>query len=335
MLNIGVIGYGYWGPNVVRNLNEAPGAKVVAICDLEEKALSRAAKKYPRMVTTQDYKTILADKDIDAVAVTTPVSTHFELSRMALNNGKHVFIEKPFTASVEQAEELLELAEKKNLKLMVDHTFIFTGAVKKIKELIDDNTLGELYYFDSTRINLGLFQRDVNVVWDLAIHDLAILDFLTGKSPSAVTATGISHFYDELENLAFITLYYPDNFLAHINVNWLSPVKIRTTLLGAQKKMLVWNDLVSDEKIRVYDKGIEGDLTKEMSYKTRINYRSGDMWAPKIDQIEALSHEAEYFIQCIENDLTPINDGAAGLRTVKILEAIIKSLKKGGELAYL
>ena len=292
MLNIGVIGYGYWGPNVVRNLNDAPGAQVVAICDLEQKALHRAIKKYPKMTMTEDYNTILSNPDIDAVAVTTPVSTHFDLCRQALNNGKHVFIEKPFTSSVAQAEELLELAEKKNLTIMVDHTFIFTGAVKKIKELIDDKTLGDLYYFDSTRINLGLFQSDVNVIWDLAIHDLAILDFLISRSPSAVTATGISHFTNEPENVAFITMYYADNFIAHINVNWLSPVKIRTTLLGGQKKMLVWNDLVSDEKIRVYDKGVEkGPVTKEKTYQSRVSYRSGDMWAPKIDQMEALSQK--------------------------------------------
>jgi predicted dehydrogenase len=336
MINIGVIGYGYWGPNVARNFNETPGARVAAISDADDGSLSRAAQNYPGVRMAKNAAELLTDPDLDVIAIVTPVSSHFEIAKAALSNGKHIFIEKPFTASVAQAEQLIELAEKKRLKIMVDHTFLFTGAVKKIKELIDDGVLGDLYYFDSIRVNLGLFQKDVNVVWDLAPHDLSIMDHLIDKEPVAVMATGVAHFNNALEDVAYITIYFPDNVIAHLNVNWLSPVKIRTTLIGGQKKMLVWNDLVSDEKIRVYDKGVEGmDGNKEHSYGLRVSYRSGDMWAPRVNQVEALKGEAAYFIDCINNDLTPKNDGKAGLRVVRMLEAIIKSLKQGGTLVRL
>lgn len=335
MIKIGVIGYGYWGPNVARNLNEAPGARVVAISDSDEGSLRRAENHFPTARMEKNSAKVLTASDIDAVAIVTPVSSHFELAKEALCNGKHIFIEKPFTASVAQAEQLIELAERKRLKIMVDHTFLFTGAVAKIKELIEDGVLGDLYYFDSIRVNLGLFQKDVNVVWDLAPHDLSIMDFLINKEPTAVMATGVAHFNNDLEDVAYITIYFPDNVIAHLNVNWLSPVKIRTTLIGGQKKMLVWNDLVSDEKIRVYDKGVEGlegweAESKEKAYGRRVSYRSGDMWAPKVNQVEALKGEALYFIECLSNGITPKNDGSAGLRVVRMLEAIVKSLRLGG-----
>jgi len=283
---------------------------------------------------------VLTAPDLDAIAIVTPVSSHFEIAKAALSNGKHIFIEKPFTASAAQAEALIELADRKNLKIMVDHTFLFTGAVTKIKELIDDGVLGDLYYFDSIRVNLGLFQKDVNVVWDLAPHDLSIMDYLINKEPTAVMATGVAHFNNALEDVAYITIYFPDNVIAHLNVNWLSPVKIRTTLIGGQKKMLVWNDLVSDEKIRVYDKGVEGlegleAETTERAHGRRVSYRSGDMWAPKVSQMEALKGETAYFIECINNNVSPKNDGNAGLRVVRMLEAIIKSLNNGGMLVRL
>jgi predicted dehydrogenase len=336
MINVGVIGYGYWGPNVTRNFNDTPGAKVTAISDADAGSLARAAQGYPGVRLEQDCKGLLCATDLDMIAIVTPVSSHFDLAKAALQNGKHVFIEKPFTASVAQAEELVVLAERKNLKIMVDHTFLFTGAVRKIKELIDDGVLGDLYYFDSIRVNLGLFQKDVNVVWDLAPHDLSIMDHLIDKDPVAVMATGVAHFNHGLEDVAYITIYFPDNVIAHLNVNWLSPVKIRTTLIGGQKKMLVWNDLVSDEKIRVYDKGVEGmEGTKEQTYGLRVSYRSGDMWAPRVNQVEALKGEAAYFIDCITKDETPRNDGRAGLRVVRMLEAIITSLKQGGKLVRL
>jgi len=334
MINIGVIGYGYWGPNVVRNFSGIPDTEVVAISDYQPAAQKRAKKLYPQMNVTNDSQEILNSPGIDAVVIVTPVSSHFSIARQALENGKHIFVEKPFTASSAEAEQLIELAEKKNLKIMVDHTFLFTGAVKKIKQLIDEGAIGDLYYFDSTRVNLGLFQKDVNVVWDLAPHDLAIMDHLFNKNAVAVTATGMAHIDNELENVAYITVYLTGNIIAHINVNWLSPVKIRMTLIGGHKKMVVWNDLVADEKLRVYDRGVEPP-DKESAYPLRVSYRSGDMWAPKVAQAEALKEEAEYFIDCITNDRTPINDGQSGLRVVRILEATIRSLKRGGELVYL
>jgi predicted dehydrogenase len=336
MINIGVVGYGYWGPNVARNFHTTPGARVGAISDADEGSLLRAAQTFPGVQTARDYGELVRATDLDVIAIVTPVSSHFEIAKAALLNGKHIFIEKPFTASTAEAEELIELADRKNLKIMVDHTFLFTGAVRKIKELIDDGVLGELYYFDSIRVNLGLFQKDVNVVWDLAPHDLSIMDHLIDRVPTAVMATGVAHFNNALEDVAYITIYFPGNVIAHLNVNWLSPVKIRTTLIGGQKKMLVWNDLVSDEKIRVYDKGVEGmEGNKEHTYGLRVSYRSGDMWAPRVNQVEALKGETAYFVDCINNDLTPTNDGKAGLRVVRMLEAIITSLKQGGALVRL
>ncbi|RII27113.1 MAG: oxidoreductase [Geobacter sp.] len=334
MINVGVIGYGYWGPNVVRNFNGIPDAEVVSICDYQQNALKRAKNIYPNTNIISDCREILFSPRIDAVAIVTPVSTHYDIARQALENGKHIFIEKPFTSSVDQAEKLIELADKKNLKIMVDHTFLFTGAVKKIKQLIDDGTIGDLYYFDSTRVNLGLFQKDVNVVWDLAPHDLSIMDHLFQKNAVAVAATGMAHFDNDLENVAYITVYLSGNLIAHINVNWLSPVKIRMTMIGGCKKMVVWNDLVSDEKLRVYDRGVEPE-DKVSAYPLRVNYRSGDMWAPRVDQTEALKEEAAYFIDCISNDKKPFNDGYSGLRVIKMLEATERSIKKGGELVYL
>lgn len=333
MIRMGVIGYGYWGPNIVRNFNSLDGSTVVAVSDLNEGALKKAQKAFPHLrITTQNDELINAT-DIDVVAIVTPVFTHFELAQKALKMGKHILVEKPFTCTTAQAEELIDLGEKKNLKVMVDHTFLFTGAVRKIKQLIEDGTLGDLCYFDSTRVNLGLFQHDVNVVWDLAPHDLAIMDFLIKEKPTAVVATGESHF-NGMEDISYITIYFPNKIIAHINVNWLSPVKIRTTLIGGLKKMLVWNDLNPDEKIKVYDKGVD-IKTKNGVYNLLVSYRSGDMWAPQIEQGEALRLLAETFIGCISNGKTPINDGLAGLRVVRMLEAANKSLKKKGEIVYL
>lgn len=335
MIKIGIIGFGYWGPNVVRNFNDVEGAKVVALCDNNPKALKRCGKSYPGLSVSSDCFEMIRSPEIDAVAVITPVATHYAMAKAALMNGKHVFVEKPFTAKIEEAEELIELAEKKNLRIMVDHTFLFTGAVRKIKEIISDNgTLGRLYYFDSTRVNLGLFQHDVNVVWDLAPHDLSIMDYLIAETPSAIVATGEAHFNHGLEDVAYITIYFPNKIIAHINVNWLSPVKVRTTLIGGHKKMLVWNDLDADQKIRIYDKGVEVE-NGESLYDLLVSYRSGDMWVPKIDHVEALKLEAEHFVGCILNNSTPINDGRAGLRVVRILESANKSLKKKGEMVYL
>ena len=329
MINIGIIGYGYWGPNIVRNFNNVEEVRVVSICDGNEQALNRARKANPQSMVTNVCNDILNSSKIDAVAVITPVSTHFELAKKALENGKHVFVEKPFTATAAQAEELIELAERKKLTIMVDHTFLFTGAVNKIKEHIKLKTLGELYYYDSVRVNLGLFQHDVNVIWDLAPHDFAIMDYLVEERPMAVSACGKAH-VSSMEDTAFVTLQFNNNMIAHFNVNWLSPVKVRTTRIGGEKKMLVWNDLEADEKIKIYDKGVEVK-SKEATYKMLVNYRSGDMFAPRVEQVEALKLETEYFVRCIEKNETPINDGHAGLRVVKMLEACSESLKKNGQ----
>ena len=333
MLNMGVIGYGYWGPNIVRNFSSVDGIQVVAVCDRSEDALKKVRRTYPALDVSTDPGTILKSSSIDAVAVITPVFTHYDLARKALENGKHVFVEKPFTLTAGQAEDLVELAEKNKLKIMVDHTFLFTGAVKKIKEVIDAGALGKMYYYDSMRVNLGLFQHDVNVVWDLAPHDFSVMDYLIEEKPLALSATGEVH-YNGHEDIAYVTVYCEKSMIAHFNVNWLSPVKVRTTLLGGDKKMLLWNDLEADEKVKIYDKGVEVK-NRENVYDLLVSYRSGDAWIPKVDQIEALKLEANYFVDCVTNDKTPINDGKAGLRVVKMLEAANESLKGKGKLVEL
>jgi predicted dehydrogenase len=333
VVKFGVIGYGYWGPNVVRNLDQLDQVDVLQVCDLSASARQRAQKAFPELEVTADPSALLSSPDIDAIAVVTPVWTHFEIAKTALENGKHVFVEKPFTSNSAQAQELIELAEKKNLKIMVDHTFLFTGAVRKIRQLLEEDTLGRLYYYDSTRVNLGLFQHDVNVIWDLAPHDLSIMDHLIQQRPEAIVATGQTHLNGH-EDIAFITLYFPDKIIAHINVNWLSPVKMRTTLIGGEKKMLVWNDLTTDEQVRVYDKGVSVS-SREGVYNLLVNYRSGDMWAPRLERAEALTHELSYFVDCIINNRTPMNDGHAGMRVVKMLEASSQSLRQRGALVYL
>jgi predicted dehydrogenase len=334
VLRVGVLGYGYWGPNVVRNLHSLDNCQVVSVCDKDPAVLRRARRQYPAIQMTTDFTEILMSPGIDAVAIVTPVWTHFALAKLALENGKHVFLEKPLTSTTEQAEELIELAERKNLKLMVDHTFLFSGPVTKIRQLVDSGVLGKLYYFDSTRVNLGLFQHDVNVIWDLAPHDLSVMDHIILEKPEAVVATGGRHL-NGLADLAFITIYFPGTVIAHVNVNWLSPVKVRTTLIGGEQKMLVWNDLDGDEKIRVYDKGVKITSKEDLDRELLVSYRSGDIWAPKIEQTEPLRVELEYFVDCIVNSRMPINDGVAGLRVVKLLEAADHSLQKRGRIVYL
>lgn len=333
MIRIGVIGYGYWGPRIVRNFQGVRGAEVALICDKNLSALNRAKRDYPHIPVTTDLCGVLASVDIDAVAVITPVWTHFELAKAALENGKHVFVEKPFTSTVAQARELIDLADSKRLQIMVDHTFLFTGAVKRIKQLVGEGAVGDLYYYDSTRVNLGLFQHDVNVIWDLAPHDLSIMDYIIGKRPECVTANGQCHL-NGLEDMAYLTIYFSSKIIAHINVNWISPVKVRTTLIGGEKKMLVWNDLEPDEKVKVYDKGVTLASGANSVYDLLVSYRSGDMWAPKVEQKEALAAEADYFVGCIEKNERPFNDGIAGLRVIEILEAADRSLRqRGGPVA--
>jgi len=333
MLRFGVVGYGYWGPNIVRNLRSLESCQVVGICDQSPTARKRIQAAHPGVPVYSDSKELIGSPDVDAIAVITPVWTHYELTKAALENGKHVFVEKPFTSNVAQAEELINLAEKKNLQIMVDHTFLFTGAVRKIRKLLKEGTLGKLYYYDSTRVNLGLFQHDCNVIWDLAPHDLSIMNHLLHKEAEAISATGQSHLNGH-EDIAFITAFFPDSMIAHINVNWLSPVKVRTTLIGGEKKMLVWNDLEADEKLKIYDKGVDVK-TQEGVYNLLVSYRSGDMWAPQVEQVEALKLELNYFVECIQKDAKPFNGGCAGLKVVRMLEAANESLAKRGALVYL
>ena len=328
ILRVGVIGYGYWGPNVVRNFHSQEHSRVSMVCDRRPEALDKVARAHPEIEIVNDLSYLLRSPHIDVVAVVTPVWTHFELAKAALNNGKHVFVEKPFTLTSGQAEELIEIAHRKHLKIMVDHTFLFTGAVRKIKQLVDAKELGDLYYYDTMRVNLGLFQHDVNVVWDLAPHDLSIMDYLLAAPAEAVVATGQKH-VNAVEDMAFLTIYYPGRLIAHVNVNWLSPVKVRSTLLGGDKKMLIWNDLESDEKIKIYDRGVNLS-SREGVYDLLVSYRSGDMWAPQVENTEALSLEIAHFNRCILEDRVPINDGEAGLRVVKVLEAANRSLSNRG-----
>src|ERR1700758_2514814 len=332
-MKCGGIVYGYWGPNIVRNLTNLEGSQVVAIAEISHQARMRAQKAYPGIHVTACASEVVSSSEIDAVAVVSPVWPHYEMAKAALENGKHVFVEKPFTSTSAQGEELINLAAQKNLTIMVDRTFLFTGAVKRIKQLVDEGALGKLFYYDSTRVNLGLFQHDCNVLWDLAPHDLSIMDYLIRTSPEAIVATGQKHLNGH-EDVAFMTLYFPEKVIAHINVNWLSPVKVRTTLLGGEKRMLVWNDLEANEKVKVYDKGVN-ITNREGVYELLVSYRSGDMWAPQLEQVEALRQELSYFVDCISSDEEPFNDGGAGLRVVKMREAASESLSKRGSLIYL
>jgi len=326
MINIGIIGYGYWGPNIARNFNACNGANLVSICDMNQKRLNLAKTTYPFLKGYSDPEELMREEDIDVVAIVTPVFTHYELAKKALEKGKHVFVEKPFTSNVAQGEELIELAEKKNLKIMVDHTFLFTGAVRKMREIIDSGELGDLFFYDSVRVNLGLFQHDINVVWDLAPHDFSIMSYLIDEKPKAITALGSEHFGRKLEDIAYIAVHFDNSFIAHFHCNWLSPVKVRRTLVSGDKKMLIWDDLSFDEKVKIYDKGVEID-NKNGIHKLLVSYRSGDVHIPKVENIEALRLEADYFVECIENNKKPFNDGEAGLLVVRMLEAADKSMK--------
>lgn len=334
MLKIGVIGYGYWGPNLVRNFVEVEGATVSMVADMNPDQLTRVSRRYPAIDTTTDINTLINAKDVDAVVIATPVSTHFDLAMRAIKAGKHVLVEKPMTFSAAEGQQLVEAAAQRNLVLMVDHTFVYTGAVRKIHSLIQSGEMGDVYYYDSTRVNLGLFQHDVNVIWDLAVHDLSIIEYVLNKAPRAVSATGMSHIAGQPENIAYLTIYYDDNLIAHVNVNWLAPVKVRRTLIGGSKKMIVYDALEPIETIKVYDKGVDVKSTQEI-YSTLIGYRTGDMYSPKLDSTEALNREALHFIDCIEHGTQPETDGAAGLRVVKILEAATQSIQQRGGVVEL
>jgi len=331
MVNVGVIGCGYWGPNLIRNFIGCQDTQLIWACDLDDKRLEKVLGPYPGVRPTTDFKEILADKNVDAVAIATPADSHFPLGKACMESGKHVLIEKPLASSVAQGEELVNLAKKNNLQLMCDHTFCYTGAVRKIKEIIQSGALGELFYFDSVRVNLGLFQHDINVVWDLAPHDLSIIDFLVDEKPVSVSAHGVSHAESPNENIAYISLSYQSSFIAHFHVNWLAPVKIRTTMIAGTNKMLVWNDMDEAEKIKIYDKGIEVQKGEhEKKKQLLISYRSGDMYAPLTDRTEALSLMVEEFAKCIEEDRPALTDGEAGLRVLRVLDAAQRSIKADG-----
>ena len=339
IINIGVIGYGYWGPNLVRNFVESSRTQVIMVSDFKQELLSKVQTRYPTIEITTDCRDIFNNQKIDAIAIATPVSTHFDLALAALKAGKHVFVEKPMTVTTEQGLRLIEEAEKRNLILMVDHTFVYTGAVQKMRELVATKQLGDIYYYDSVRVNLGLFQHDVNVIWDLAVHDLSIMNYVLQTQPYAVSATGMSHIPGEPENIAYLTLFFHNNLIAHINVNWLAPVKVRRTMIGGSQKMVVFDDLEPSEKLKIYDKGItfngNANTDAEKVYKMLIGYRTGDMWSPKLEVTEALRTEALHFIECIEQGKPPITDGYAGLQVVKILEAATLSMKQQGKLVKL
>ncbi len=330
MINIAVVGCGYWGPNLIRNFMANQNTNLLWVCDLDPQRLDAVLAIYPSVKKTTYFPDILEDSDIEGVVISTPVSNHYQLAKSCLENNKHVLVEKPFVTNSKQALELIALAEEKKLQIMCDHTFCYTGAVQKIKQIIDSGELGDILYYDSVRVNLGLIQNDVNVIWDLAVHDLAIVDFLFEKKPTSVSAHGVVHTGNS-ENIGYLILNYQDSFIAHFHVNWLAPVKIRKTLIGGNKKMIEWNDLVPAEKVKVYDKGI--DLLKcdrEQENKIRVSYRSGDIFSPYLDNTEALSNIVKEFAGCIKENRIPHTDGWAGLRVLKILEAADESMHLHG-----
>ncbi len=335
MTRFGIIGYGYWGPNVARNVCVAKGGRLAAICDGDVKRLKAAAAAYPFARTCTDAEELIRADDIDVVAIVTPVATHYALARKALERDKHVFVEKPFTATSAQAEELIALAERRNRRIMVDHTFLFTGAVRKMREVIRSGELGDLLFYDSVRVNLGLFQHDCNVIWDLAPHDFSILNYVVEEKPVAVSAVGAVHFGLGHEDVAYIAVEFANHgFLAHFHCTWLSPVKVRRTMISGSRKMLVWDDISSDEKIKIYDRGVEV-RSAEGLHDLLVSYRSGDVHVPKVDNTEALKRDIEYFIECLDSGTAPFNDGTAGLGVVRMLEAADESLKNGGRKVLL
>jgi len=330
MIKIGLIGYGYWGPNLARNFNNNPELELSAICDFSADRLQAASKLYPQIDVVKDADEIFKDTTLDAVGVATPVSTHFDLAKKALLADKHVWLEKPMTEKVEQGEELIELAQKKKKVLLVDHTFVYTGAVRKIKEIVEKGELGDLIYYDSTRVNLGLFQQDVDVIWDLAPHDISIMDYLMPYKKLSVSATGSHYYGNGVIPKALLTIYMEDNRIAHINVSWVSPVKIRQTLIGGTSKMILYDDNQPSEKIKIYDKGVDLYETKEKLYHLKVQYRVGDMYAPKLEDHEALAFETRHFAECLLNGKEPLTNGTAGLEVVKVLAGSNQSLAKNG-----
>lgn len=335
MLNIAIIGYGYWGPNLTRNFHEQPNSRVKYVVDASQQRLDLVEQRYPEVQTCKSITDILGDPELDAVAIATPVSAHFELAQQALKAGKHVLVEKPLTNSSADCQTLMDLALSNDLVLMVDHPFLYSGPVRKIKELIDTGDIGEIFYFDSTRINLGLFNHDVSVLWDLAVHDLSIIDYLSEIKPVSVSATGISHFPGQPENISYINLFYDNNCISHIHVNWMAPVKLRQSLICGSKKMVVYDDLNPDEKIKIYDKGVSIEQDSNNIEKMLVGYRNGDIFTPRIDPSEPLRTMTGHFIECIKESKQPLSDAGSALRIIKILEAAEYSMKNQGQMVEL
>lgn len=332
MLRVGVIGYGYWGPNLVRNLSEVAGCRVPVICDSRPDRRQQAARRHPVAEVVERADELIRSPKIDAVVVATPVSNHFELALGALEEHKHVLVEKPLAGTADECRRLLDAAAERGLVLLVDHTFAYTGAVRKAKELIDAGKLGDIYYYDAVRVNLGLFQHDVGVIWDLAVHDLSIMDYLFEATPEAVSATGVSHVAGQPENIAYLTVFFEDQRIAHIHVNWLAPVKVRRILIGGSRNMIVYDDLETTEKIKVYDRGVDLTDDPESMHEMLVGYRTGDMWAPKLSHVEALRTLAEHFVACCTRGEEPITGGESGLRVVRMMEAATRSMEQKGAL---
>jgi predicted dehydrogenase len=327
MIRVALIGYGYWGPNLLRNFIAVNHAEMALVVDAQTSRLEEAKKLYPSLMVSTHVEDVFNDNSIDAVVIATPVFTHFELAKRALLSGKSVLLEKPMTDTVAHSLELMNLAEQKNLLLMVDHTFLYTGAVEKMKQLQSSGELGKLNYFDSTRINLGLIQQDVNVLWDLAPHDISVLGHLVDEIPVSVNATGVSHIHNDIENVAYLTVNYQSNFIAHFNCSWSSPVKIRLMLVGGSERMVVFNDMEPTEKIKVYDTAHNVSNIEEVM----IDYRVGDVYVPKLTMGEPLRKMAQDFIDSIMEKRPPRANAFGGLNTIRILEAAQKSIKANGQ----
>ena len=330
-VGVGVIGCGYWGPNLVRNFAKQPHARIVGLCDVRYERAAKVASEFSVALVTDRQAELIGHPDIDLVVVATPSFSHHAIAKLALEAGKHVVVMKPLATRVDHAEELVALAERQGLVLAVDHTFVYTGAVRKIRELVANGDLGEIYYLDSVRINLGLFHADVNVLWDLAPHDISIIDYvLGGLQPTEVVAVGACHAGSPTENIAYLTMRFGPSLLAHVHVNWLAPAKVRRTMVGGSKRMVVYDDVEPSEKIKIYDKGVTITQPETAdAYSQIVSYRSGDMHAPKLETREALATEAEHVMECIRSGTTPIADGHAGLRIVRILEAAQASIASG------
>jgi predicted dehydrogenase len=331
MIRVGIIGYGYWGPNLARAVAEIDSAALQMIADPSPDALARAGRRHPSALLVSDWHDTLSDSAIDAIIIATPVSAHFDIALAALRAGKHVLVEKPMADSTHKAQLLVEEANRRSLVLMVDHTFIYTGAIQTIRGLIDSGKVGDLYYYDSIRVNLGLFQSDVNVVWDLAAHDFAIMDYLFDAAPVAISATAACFLPNSPENMAHLTVYFDGGAMANLNVNWLAPVKVRQTLIGGSRRMVIYDDMQTSEKVKVYDRGVMLSDNPGLRREQRVSYRMGEMWAPAISSKEALLTELEHFFSCIENATRPSSDGESGLRVVEMLTAATTSMARRGQ----